>query len=468
MNKVANDRQIIHLTEWGLFRSNVYRTLKRPYLVTALSCYVMVMLLVLLYMAKPATFRSEMELVLPGTGARNSISLNDVGEVVSQTTTPFSGGGFNPRVNYKEMLSSRGVLQTASARLGMDLKEFGKPKIKLTEQTSIIKVSIIGRSEKESQSKAWELYRALQFELDELRADEILRRDESIKNVLERYREQVNLARNDVIEFQQSSLLVEREQLALLLTNHAENKSYKLSVRAELAQATRFVEQLSIDVGMSPNLAGQALKLSTDAEYLGYISEMDDSAAKLSEFRSRWGDKHPQVVTEKLRYEQSKKSLFTRAQFLVGYKAEEVFGLITFDENSKRAQLFADLIEAYAKQQGLQAKLGELQRTILHLDDQLKIYTREHAELDKLQRAFDLAEAVYTSAAARLEAGKADIFASYPVVQLLTVPSYPVIPASPVPAIGLLAGLIGSVFITLALVATWQRNSLRNLLLNRD
>lgn len=468
MNHVSRDRQLVPLNDWGKFRSNVYRIMRRPYLVTALSGYVTVVLLVLLYLSKPETFRSEMELVLPGTGSSNSVSLNEVGQVVSQTSTPFAGGGFNPRVNYKEMLSSRGVLTTAAEKMGMSLPQFGEAKIKLTEQTSIIAVSIIGDTPEQAQTKAWELYQALQSELDDLREDEVSRRDSSIRNVLAKYREQVNTARTKIVDFQQRSLLVSRDQLGQLISTHSNKRTSTLTVKAELADVKHYVEQLSIDVGLSPNLAGQALKLGTDAEYLGYISEMDDSAAKLSEYSSRWGKSHPRVINEKLRFEGSKKALFKRAQYLVGSKAEEVFGVLSIESSPKRAQLFADLIDAYAKQQGLQAKQADLERTVLHLADQLKVFTREHAELDRLQREFDLAEAVYTSAAARLEASKADIFASYPVVQLLTTPSFPAAAVSPVPAIGLLAGIVGIVFISLAMVVVWQRNSLLNLVLKKD
>lgn len=468
MNNVANDKQLIPLTEWGLFRSNVYRLMKRPYLVTALTSYLTIALLVSMYLGKPQTFRSEMELVLPGTGSSNSVSLNDVGQVVSQTSTPFAGGGFNPRVNYKEMLSSRGVLETAANELGMSLVEFGEPKLKLTEQTSIIQVSITGSSPKQAQNKAWGLHQALQAELDYLRADEVSRRDASIKEVLADYRERVNAARLRIADFQQRSLLVSKDQLGLLISAHAQKRTASANAKAELEDVRHYVDQLSTDIGLSPALAGQALKLGTDAMYLGYISEMDDSVAKLSEYRSRWGKKHPRVVTEQLRFEESKKALFKRAQFLVGEKAEEVFGVLTIESSPKRAQLFADLIDAYAKEQGLKAKGHELERSVLHLADQLKVYTREHAELDRLEREFDLAEAVYTSAAARLEASKADIFASYPVVQLLTTPSFPLKAVSPTPAIGMLAGIVGMTFITLALVVVWQRNSILSVLLKKN
>jgi len=466
--RVAKDRQLVVLNDYGRFRSNIYRFIRRPYMAAAMSGYAMVLLFVMFYMSQPLKFRSEMDLVLPGTGASSNVSLDEVGQVISQTSTPFAGGGFNPRVNYKEMLSSRAVLEQAAKKMGLSLAQFGEPKIKLTEQTSILSVSITGASPEQAQQKAWELYTALQDGLDLLRADEVERRDNSIKNVLQGYRERMNIARNNIVDFQQRSLMVAPEQLNLLVSMHSENNSKNLTARAQIADMSNYVTQLSIDVGISPSLAGKALRLGSDAEYRGYISEMDESAARLTEYQSRWGKNHPKVVAESLRFQESKKRVWKRAQVLVGPKADELFGSLTFEGNPKQAQLFADLIDGYAKQQGLIAKQIELERTVLHLADQLKVYSREHAELDRLQREYDLAEAVFTSAAARLEANKADVFASYPVVQLLTTPSYAVLAATPRPMIGIAAGVAGVLFITLGVIVLWQRNSLINLMLKRS
>lgn len=468
MSRVAKNRQLITLTQYGLFRSNVYRILRKPYMAAALCGYAVVALFVMLYMSQPLKFRSEMDLVLPGTGSSSNVSLDDVGQVISQTSAPFSAGGFNPRVNYKEMLSSRSVLEMAAQKSGTSLREFGEPKVKLTEQTSILSISIMGRSPEQAQLKAWELYESLQFGLDLLRSDEVARRDNSIKKVLQGYREQMNHARNNIVDFQQRSLLVSSEQLNLLVSMHSEKSAKNLTARAEIADMSNYVQQLSIDVGISPNLAGKALKLGSDAEYRGYISEMDDSASRLTEFQSRWGKNHPKVVAEGLRFDASKQRLWKRAKSLIGPQADEFFSSLTLENNPKHAQLFADLIDGFAKEQGLVAKQIELERTVLHLADQLKVYSREHAELDRLQREYDLAEAVFTSAAARLEANKADVFASYPVVQLLTTPSFATVPASPRPVIAIAAAIAGILFITLGVIVLWQRNFLINLILKKS
>jgi uncharacterized protein involved in exopolysaccharide biosynthesis len=130
--------------------------------------------------------------------------------------------------------------------------------------------------------------------------------------------------------------------------------------------------------------------------------------------------------------------------------------------------MFADLIEASALHSGIQAELADLKRTELQLSDQVKLYARESAVLDRLQKEFDLAEAIFTSAAARIEAGKADVFASYPVVQVLTTPSTPTEVDSPITALGLVAGAVGIIFITSGVTVLCNRRRLVKLLLKRN
>lgn len=455
-------------TGWDKFRAEVYRILKWPYLTTAFMSYGFIGLLVTLYMMKTPTFKSDMDLVLPGTGASSNVSLDNVGQVVSQTSTPFGAGGFNPRVNYKEMLSSRGVLERAAVSLNIEPEKFGKPKVKLTEQTSILSITITGKSGDEAYQKAWSLYDALQAELDHLRADEVARRDISIKKVLENYRSRTNLARGNIVDFQQRALLVSKDQMDQVVSTLAAVNEKKLHTQSELTELEDYIQQMSLSLQISPTLAGKALMLQSDPEFRGFYAELQESTSMLSEYTSKWGNKHPKVVAENKRVNIAKASLFDRGKSLTGVEATNLFFTLNLENNPKRAQLFADLVEAFAKKEGQKAGLAELNRSSLHLADQLKIYSREVAELDRLQREFDMAEAVFTSAAARLEANKADVFASYPVIQMLTTPSVPVKQSSPNPLIGIAAGIIGAFFISFGLIVICQRKSILKALLKKS
>ncbi len=459
---------IVPLTKVGLLRAQIYATLKRPYLVVAVVSYLLIALLISLYLNKAPSFTSDMEMVLPGTGSSNSVTLDDIGQVVSQTNTPFAGGGFNPRVNYKEMLSSRGVRARAAKTLHLSLEELGQPKIKLTEQTSIISLSINAFSRDLAQEKALALYESLQTELSNLRADEVLRRDNSIKQVLDQYRERMNSTRKAITDFQQLSIVVSTEQMNQLINTLYGVKERQLYVKAESKQLQQYINQLSNDLGVSPKLAGQAFTLQSDVEFRAYSTELKESITQLSEYSSRWGINHPKVKAQQKRLNFTRTAINQRSNQMFGGNSSEIFNSLNLDLNPKRSELFADLIDAYANQKGNDSMFYDLGRSINHLSDQLIIYSREVVELERLQREFNMAVAIFTSTAARLEASKADIFASYPVLQMLTPPSYPIKQSSPKNIIALIAAISGFLFITFGLFILWQRNNLIQILLKKS
>jgi uncharacterized protein involved in exopolysaccharide biosynthesis len=456
------------LTPFDRFRATVYRFVKWPYLTFTLCSYLLIATIVILYLNKAPSYQSELELVLPGTGATSSVSIDNVGQVMSQTSAPFSAGGFNPRVNYKEMLLSRGVLLLASEKTEMATISFGKPKIALTEQTSILAISITGASAQQANRKAWALYESLQEELDRLRSDEVFRRDASIQGVLDDYRIKLNEARANVLEFQQSSFLVSQSQFDLLVTSLQSLKEKQIYLHAQSSNLEDYTYGLSKNLGVSSDLAGKAFILQSDVEFRGLLKELDASTSLLSEYESRWGEGHPKVIAQQLRYNAARESLLSLSNEIAGPHAANSFTSLDLEMNPKRAQMFADLIEASAQREGVQAELADLRRTELQLSDQLKLYARESAVLDRLQREFDLAEAIFTSAAARLEAGKADVFASYPVIQLLTEPSIPTKIHSPITALGLAAGILGIVFITSGVIVLCNRRRIVKALLKRS
>lgn len=459
---------LITLTKFGLFRATVYQTLKRPYLVTGLASYAIVALMIMMYLAQDPRYTSQMELVLPGTGSSSSVTLDDVGQVLSQTNTPFSGGGFSPRVNYKEMLSSRGVSERAAQSLQMKLKAFGEPKVKLTEQTSIISFSISATDPDLAQAKVNALYNSLQSELDNLRLDEVSRRDESIQQVLAQYRVRMNTTRNAIVDFQQRSMVVSTKQMDLLLNTLSGVQERQVYIRADVQNLKMYIGQLSEELGVSPRLAGQAFAIQSDVEFRAYIDELQISITQLSEYSSRWGINHPKVVAQQKRLDFTRSAINKRSIEIFGMETNQIFNTLNLDLTPHRSKLFSDLIESYAKQKAQSSMLIDLDRSANHLSDKLKIYSREIVELERLEREFSMAEAIFTSAAGRLEASKADIFASYPVVQMLTTPLYPSDPSSPKNLIAAIGGIAGFIFITVGLFILCQRKFLIQVLLKKD
>jgi len=440
-----------------LKRARRIRFLRSPYLILGCISYVLLTLMVFAYLQKKPVFGSNMALVMPGSGSSSSFQIDNVGQASVQTKSAFAGSSFNPRVNYKEMLKSREVISKAAGIVYIEYEDFGLPKIKLTEQTSIIEVDLSASSGRLVKDKAWALYQALQAHLDELRADEAMRRDQSISKVLGQYRERLNLTRNALVDFQQRALLIDQQQVAELMTNLSDLQMKVLLAKAEMKQNDNFVEQLSFDLGVSPSLAGKAFALQTDTQFRGHLKELDASAQEYSEFRSTWGQNHPKVKASNKRLFSAQNAAFNRSSAVLGDITARELKTLNLEASPDRANLFSQLLGSYATLQGQDAEIKALENSLYRLNDRLKIYDRESKELERLQREHDLAQAVFTSAAARLEASKSDVFASYPVIQLLTAPNEPMQHKSPSFKIAVLGFVAGFLFITTALLIVWQR-----------
>ena len=468
MYSVDADKQLKIPTEADRKRAKRRGWFRNPYLIWAALCYSIITGVIVMYLKQSPVYSSSMALVLPGSGSSNSVRLDDVGHVTSTTKSPYSSATFNPRVNYREILKSREVVKAASEAIAVPINQFGMPRIKLTEQTSILMVELRGPNGTAAQEKALALYDAFQSHLDKLRSDEAKRKDESVMKVLEHYIERVNTTRNALVEFQQRSLLISQDQIQQHTQHLSELRSRIHLSEAEVLHKENMVAQLSYDLGVSPDLAGRAFKLQTDTQFMGHLKELDESAKQISEFSSVWGKNHPKVKASQKRLVKAEKAAYDRSSVILGMGHAQMLHNVNLSASPQRASLFKELIGTYAQAQGVQAQVDKLTLTAQRVEDELRILARESTELARLQREHDLAEAVYTSAAAELEAGKADVFASYPVVQMMTAPNDPLQKTSPSMKIAVAGGVLGYFFITAVILIIWQREFLLKRLLNKQ
>lgn len=464
---VDSDKQLKIPTEADRRRARRRRLLRNPYWIWALLCYSVISVALVLYLNKTPVYSSEMSLVLPGSGSSSSVRLNEVGHATSQTNSPFNSAAFNPRVNYKEIIRGREVINAAAEKIEQTAANFGIPKVLLTEQTSILQVEVRALTGKAAQEKAWALYEAFQGYLDQLRADEAMRRDQSVIRVLDGYRTHLETARQALVEFQQSSMVVSMDQLGQMTVQIDKIKSDVMYSEAEISQKQQVVNQLSYDLGVSPDMAGKAFKLQTDTQFMGHLRELNESAQQTSEYASVWGKNHPKVKASEKRMSKAEDAAYSRSAALLGSGTAQSLHTVNLGSSPERASLFKDLIDTYAQMKGQEARVAELRLSQARLQDEIKIMVRESKELQRLEREYELAEAVFTSTAAELEAGKSDVFASYPVIQLMGAPNEPIQQSSPSLKIATAGAGLGYLFVTSVILIIWQREYLLQHLLRR-
>ncbi|HEY8578299.1 MAG TPA: hypothetical protein VIL72_00330, partial [Beijerinckiaceae bacterium] len=88
-------------------------------------------------------------------------------------------------------------------------------------------------------------------------------------------------------------------------------------------------------------------------------------------------------------------------------------------------------------------------------EERLARLSEAAATLEDLQKKQLVAEAVYSSAAARLDTNRADVYASYPLLQVLAEPNLPERPSSPRWLFAIIGIIGGTGLATLAWVMAW-------------
>ena len=133
-----------------------------------------------------------------------------------------------------------------------------------------------------------------------------------------------------------------------------------------------------------------------------------------------------------------------------------------------RAALLSDLVTSESQRAGLAAELAALTERLRTAEARRVELIEPAARLEDLQRDFAVAEAVFASAMARSQTTKTDLYASYPLVQVLEDPSLPVDPTSPKRKLAAAAGIAATVFLLIGLTLGWIRRPLIDRLLAKD
>ncbi|MEE8057064.1 MAG: hypothetical protein V3T17_04420 [Pseudomonadales bacterium] len=412
------------------------------------------------YIITAPKYTSRFALVLPGNGSSSKINLEKVGEATTDSPSPFGNRSVNPRVNYKEILLSDDVREAAAHKVGLSLLQFTKPKIKMVAETAIIQVFVKGATPNLAKSQSTSLIDAFNTRLDQLRADEITRREQSIQNALAIYRKRLQATSRELVSFKQGSEYISKEQYAELSMRLERIKEDRVNTLAEMDRQQGYVDQLSRHMGITPKLAADAFVLNADYLFRKNLLNYHESGAQLAVYQSKWGKRHPMVIHALAQQQQTLSAMTHRSLTLVGHQNLNTIKLLNLDESATRSALFEDIILSFAKTTGLNKKRIQLDYQIDKHDKKIRLLARDEAILDDLQRNYQIAEAVFTSAVAKIDTNKADIYASYPLVQILAEPSLPRAPSSPNRPIALVGGILGSCLIIVALTMLWKRKQL--------
>lgn len=407
----------------------------------------------------PLSFKSHTSLILPGSGASASMNLNGIGQASSYANSAFASNAVSPTETYKRLLAADRILEAAAGSLNLDRRSFGKPRVNLVDQTGLIHVEMTGGSPQDARERGEALLNAFFTELDALRADEQDTREDSGLAAIEDYRNSVAATRTEIEALQRDSGLWSADDYDAMSEATRALESRVQDLAAELSDATEGVAALEATLGIPASAAAATLKLYADAEFVSLTQELGVQAAALAEASSRYGEAHPKVRQARQAHETSLQAASARAGFVTGL-APDALNTLDLAPDGARAELLAQLVRIDAERAGT-ARQYETMRTRYQAEAaELRQLAPKAARLEDLQRDFSVAEAVFASAIARSQSTKSDVYASYPLVQVLENPSLPENPSSPNRKLAIAAGGAATFMLIIGLLLGWVRSAL--------
>ncbi|SLN27242.1 GumC family protein [Pseudooctadecabacter jejudonensis] len=412
----------------------------------------------------PLSFRSTTSLILPGSGASASMNLNGIGQASSYANSAFASNAVSPTETYKRLLGADRIVDATARSLGLTREALGAPRVRLVDQTSLIHIEMEGPTPEDAQAKGVALVAVFLAELDALRADEVRARETSGSQAITEYRASVGMTRARIETLQNQTGLMSVDQYNTLVDRQLSLDALIFERRAGVNERRARLAALETQLGLGVQAAAATLKLFADGGYLALLDDIALSQVALSEANARFGSRHPQVEAARNARDEAAAAAAQLAQTVTGLNADTLAGLDLAPQGA-RAELLAELVRLHVE---LEAATEELSTLIAQQADgqaQIDSLAPVAAEMQDLERDFSVSEAVFASAIARNESSKSDVYASYPLVQVLEDPSLPNAPSSPNRKLAVLAGIAATLMLIFGLSLGWIRNALISWLL---
>lgn len=414
---------------------------------------------------KAPTYTSSWAINVPVSGSAARVSLPDIGQTSYDTSSPYSVSTQDPRQNYKFLAESDAVLKAAAAQLNMPPEEFGKPKVKLGDSTSLIEFQVKGATPEQARNKSFAVYRALQGRVNELRVQEFIQRDASFQSSLGASQKKLEIAQKRLSEYKAQSGLNSNDQLKALSDNIENLRKQKSEILAQQQQSNARMKQLASNLNLSEQEAADAFALQTDQVFQQNLRNYSEASTNAVALTARFLPDHPSILAEEAKRDAARVALFERSQAILGRPlSQAMLQKLNLSGGGGRESLFQSLIDAQAENRGLQSQAQETEQQITLLEKRLSALSQKETTLEALKRDLQVAEAVFSSTLANLDITRSNAFGSYPLLQMIAEPNLSTVATSPKKDMALVGASAGSLFITTGILTLWLRQRRKSLL----
>ncbi|MEM7431058.1 MAG: hypothetical protein AAF351_03860 [Pseudomonadota bacterium] len=414
---------------------------------------------VILHMT-PSTYTSRWTLILPGSGSDANLILQGIGQASSNSASPYASISRSPRINYREIVMSDTVLSLAADIAEIPRSEFGKPRVKLVQQSSLMNFTIVGESPQTAERKASAVNAALRQTLDRLRGDELALREAGMRSAIEDYAVKMRDVRGALLQHQEATQLVSANQVDELIASVESVQRELIDVSSDTEQKASYLATLGKALNVSDRLAAAAVILHADETIRTLTQQYVDARALLEGKRGIFGNNHPRIVSARATLAAAEEDYRQRAFELLGTRDIDISRLVLLDVEDATGAMFRDLVSTAAQLEGLRARQASLSQQLDLLRNELQTKLVAVAQLSDLERDHKIAEAVFSSALARIDTGKSDLFVSYPLIQTIVPPSQPISADRRPTLFAVAGGALASMFYLIGLLLLWFRTPL--------
>jgi uncharacterized protein involved in exopolysaccharide biosynthesis len=435
------------------------RGLRRYILAAILGNLVIWTLALLVIVAWPRSYLVESSLILPSSEADARVDLKDIGQAYATSKSTYDSKSLDPRVNYKEIMLSETVLDAAAREAQFEFAKFGLPRIKLIDQSSVIEIKMSGATAEQALAKSIALNKVFLERLTELRRDELYQREQAIEQAIRTSREKLLIAQNELVKFKVKSEIVTEKQLDEMALTTTVLQKRQLELRQKLAHDRTTSASLASQLGISPMIAGWTLTLQGDALFLEHFKQYSAASALLTEYAHKWDDSHPKVREATGQRDSAWRSMRRRSGEVLELHLsdERLRKLAIIMQDRSRDTLLRELVSAKVSADSIGSELVVIDAQRAKLARQLPTLANQSARLEELRRRVSFSEAIFTGSVGKTDIGSANIFSSYPMVQILVAPALPRKASSPKMTYVAAGAVMASVFLAVGLALAWLR-----------
>lgn len=406
---------------WGMFLRYFIRALLDIKLKLVLLFTVVNVLVVTYLCFETPSYITSWVVLLPGTERGSTINIDNLGEARSNGSNAYGSVSISPKNTYKEIALSDAVINTAAQEYGVPAHSFSKPRITLIDQTPAMKFTLKGESKEELKYRS-NLYNAVFHKtLDALRSNEIDRTFQGVETNLAKAKQRLSEARRDIVDYQVSSSIVSDQQFERWINDAEQLKIDNTTTSVKLAQLQALIAASLNQLGVSKEQARSLLTLQANPTVRAVLAILSTKLAEQARLRSLYAPAHPErqkVTRETQSLTKEIRDLLSAVPDMKKIPDNQLYGLLANSNTETIKQLNTEL----ANYEGLSAQKAELNASYEYYLQRLKTHTKDAATLADLQRAHQIAEAIFSSALAKLDTSRLEIYATYPLTQLLTRP----------------------------------------------